>query len=410
MSATAADVDVISSIRAAAGSSRVSWQPRHVHGHVDKHKTWEELSWWERRNCECDQVAQALADQLLASSLSPILSSNPNPRFFSEPCAIFINGAKVCTLSLASVDEVVTVPRLRAYWAKRGRLTPEAFDVVHWDTVERAMKALPAGLQRWVSKHTTGMCGVGKFRKRWGLDSVDTCPMCPALEDHLHVPRCPSARAKAHWAQCLTHLQDWLASSRTAPFIGDFLLYLLSGVRAPLASDVAFWSRLSSADSRLFVDAQRHQRLIGPQGLLEGLLAAQWAPLQQHYLRSVGSRRSGSLLASQLSQQLILVGFQMWTLRNSVFHSDDFIGARQQRNVLDVRVKSAFRAGASGLPALVRPMLRRSLRATVLAYSNDDKEEWLTIVETARRRALRNARRPLAAQRRLLWRYFHPPS
>ena len=401
--ATASDFDVISSIRAACHDSLVEWRPQHVNGHADKDKFWSEMTWWERRNFEVDAVAQAYADSLLAVPFIP----PPNPKFFSEPCAIFFGDVKLATLSRMSVDEVVLLPALRAYWSEKGRLPPEAFDLVHWQTVEVAMKGLPAGIQRWVAKHTTGMCGVAKFRQRWGLDTSNLCPLCGNVpEDHRHVPRCPSPSATTQWHSSLCALQEWFDSSRTSPPISDFIVSMLSSLRRDDWVPPTMWYRFSSADRLLFDKARADQLRIGPQCLLEGLLASQWAPLQQRYFRSMGSRRSGAIWASTLSRQLILIGFQMWTNRNSVFHSDDNVAALADRNVLDSRIRDEFRAGSRGLQAHIRPLLRPSHQAIVLRYSNDDKADWLESVQSSRRRA----RRSLNAQKRVLRDFFLPLS
>ena len=400
---TSSDFDVISSIRAASRDLLVEWRPQHVNGHADRYKSWQEMTWWERRNFEVDEVAQSYADSFLAAPFTP----PPNPKFFSEPCAIYFQDSKISTLSFPAVDEVVLLPALREYWSEKGRLSPEVFDLVQWSTMEKAMKGLPAGIQRWVSKHTTGMCGVAKFRQRWGLDNTDLCPLCgKATEDHRHVPRCPSLSATTQWHSSLCALQEWFDASNTSPPIADFVVSMLSSLRRDDWVPPTMWYRFSSSDRLLFDQARADQLRIGAQCLIEGLLASQWAPLQQRYFRSLGSRRSGAIWASNLSQQLILIGFQMWTNRNSVFHSDDNVAALAERNVLDSRIRDEFRAGSQGLPSHIRPLLRSSHQAIVLRFSNDDKVDWLQTVQSARRRA----RRSLNAQKRVLRDFFLPPS
>ncbi|CAJ1945792.1 unnamed protein product [Cylindrotheca closterium] len=187
------------------------------------------MSWWERRNSEVDDIAQGYADELIATN-DTIAT---NPKFFSEPCAIYIDNEKVSCLALESVDEAVVLPELMEYWAAKGRLAPEHFRSVDWPIVHRAMKSLKLAKQRFITKHTVGMCGVGKFRKRWGLDSNNRCPLCGLEEDHLHVPRCPSARAKTQWQLLLQELQEWFQSTTTATPIAQFLGALLRNIRTP---------------------------------------------------------------------------------------------------------------------------------------------------------------------------------
>ncbi|CAJ1945726.1 unnamed protein product, partial [Cylindrotheca closterium] len=150
--------------------SNISWAEQHVGGHADRTKTWRQMSWWERRNSEVDDIAQGYADELIATN-DTIAT---NPKFFSEPCAIYINNEKVSCLALESVDKAVVLPELMEYWAAKGRL---------WPIVHQAMKSLKPAEQRFITKHTVGMCSVSKFGKRWGLDSENRCPLCGLEED-----------------------------------------------------------------------------------------------------------------------------------------------------------------------------------------------------------------------------------
>ncbi|CAJ1951602.1 unnamed protein product [Cylindrotheca closterium] len=153
------------------------------------------MFWWEQRNSKVDNIAQGYADELIATNDTIAR----NPKFFSAPCAIYIDNEKVSCLALASVDEVIVLPELMEYWAAKGRLAPKTFRLVDWPVVHQAMKLLKPAKQRFITKYTVGMCGVSKFRKQWGLKSKNRCPLCGLAEDHLHIPHCPSDRAKTQW-------------------------------------------------------------------------------------------------------------------------------------------------------------------------------------------------------------------
>ena len=64
--------------------SNISWAEQQVGGHADRHKTWQQMSWWERRNSEVDDIAQGYANELIATD-DTIAT---NPKSFSEPCAV----------------------------------------------------------------------------------------------------------------------------------------------------------------------------------------------------------------------------------------------------------------------------------------------------------------------------------
>ena len=402
LSPTSPHFDLLSSIREALRVSNISWAEQHVGGHADRRKTWQQMSWWERRNSEVDAIAQGYADELIATD-DTIAT---NPRFFSEPCAVYIDNEKVSCLALESVDEAVVLPELMEYWERKGRLTPETFRLVDWPIVHRAMKSLKPAEQRYITKHTVGMCGVSKFRKRWGLDSENRCPLCGLEEDHLHVPRCPSDRAKTQWQTLLQGLQEWFQTTSTATPLAQFLGALLRTVRVPnnQPPPQTPWYRLHGMSSSALTQVCEAQLRLGPQCLLEGLLVHGWADLQQQFYRSRGSRRSGNLWAANLSRQLILIGKGMWKHRNDVFHSDDNIVHQQRATALDRRIHEEFDMGLRDLPQNLRPAIRRSRLMDVLRLQLADKEEWVLVISEARRKI----RRSLAGRRRLMWELTHP--
>ncbi|CAJ1938568.1 unnamed protein product [Cylindrotheca closterium] len=258
------------------------------------------------------------------------------------------------------------------------------------------MRSLPAGVQRWTTKHVVGMCGVGKFKVRWGYDTSAACPCCGEFKDHLHVPRCRAPSASAEWDRQTVALDLWLDTQVTDPAIKHALLSLLKGVCDPSLPSIRMVpGGLSSAF--------RSQQRIGYQGLLEGRLSRQWAPLQEEYLQSRGSQRSPTLWASRLSHQLILLGFQLWEHRNSVQHSEDNVQLQERSQQVNDGIHNQFDMGPTDLPKVVQRMLSVK-RRTVLNKPLVDREEWLKLVRMERTAY----RRALAPQRRILHRFFHP--
>ncbi|CAJ1927586.1 unnamed protein product [Cylindrotheca closterium] len=245
------------------------------------------------------------------------------------------------------------------------------------------MRSLPAGVQRWTTKHVVGMCGVGKFKVRWGYDTSAACPCCGEFEDHLHVPRCRAPSASAEWDRQTVALDLWLDTQVTDPAIKHALLSLLKGVCNPSLPSIRMVPGCLSS-------AFRSQQRIGYQGLLEGRLSRQWAPLQEEYLQSRGSQRSPTLWASRLSHQLILLGFQLWEHWNSVQHSEDNVQLQERSQQVNDGIHNQFAMGPTDLPKVVQRMLSVK-RRTVLNKPLVDREEWLKLVRmerTAYHRAL----------------------
>ena len=287
--------------------------------------------------------------------------------------------------------ELITLPPLMNYWKDRDRPQYHSFEDIDWDSMQRAMKALPFGIQKWTTKHTVGMCSVGKFRSTWGLDKDNMCPRCGDPEDHLHVPRCQGKGVQEKWDHEITALRQWMVSHHTAPAIISALISILQEVRR--LPRLPFTSR-----ERPVQEAVQSQYRISAQGLLEGRLSVLWLPLQQAHFSSLGRRNSGSLWASRLIQQLILIGFHMWEHRNGVQHSEDNRQLLSIRTALDQSITDQFDMGPSGLSPQIRPMLLRPMKE-VLALPVDDKKIWVGLVTRSRR----SRRRALSRQKAMIY-------
>jgi hypothetical protein len=60
------------------------------------------------------------------------------------------------------------------YWSKK--VNACHIPDVNWDVLETAMKESPLTTQWFVSKDAVGLCGVGKFLKKWKDSDTDAYP------------------------------------------------------------------------------------------------------------------------------------------------------------------------------------------------------------------------------------------
>ena len=370
--------DLLSTIRTVSQSIKVSWEDHHVKGHEDDRRALNTLDWWELRNVECDGQARIFRLRLLDSQR--LVASNR--RFFSEPASLFIHGVKQSRVNPAAVMELVTLPPLLEYWSRRDRLHTPAFNEVDWSTNEVMMRNLPSGIQRWLTKHCVGMCGVGKWRLRWHLDPRNECPRCGQEEDAHHVPRCPNPAAEQEWNDRLSSLRSWMQKEDTATDLAEAILQLLRVVRSP-ASNQHVGRYIHSQHRASLLDAIRSQQIIGAQCLLEGLLSTRWAALQQDHFERRQSRRTGSKWAARLSAQIVMIGFHMWQHRNNAQHSDSNVQLRFRHRDVNLGIREQYTMGHIDLPAHASRMLRRA-RHDLLKLPLIDRECWLRLIRRER--------------------------
>jgi hypothetical protein len=323
-----------------------------------------------------------------------------NPWLPTEPWALFIKGEKQTHVDKHAIMEAVTLPPLLAYWEKKARYSPEAHDLIDWTANQKAMRQSPDGLRRWVSKHATGMCGVGKFLFLWGKESSDACPLCGLPETARHVPLCRDPRAVEEWNERFHELSQWMTKNHTDPNIQNALSDLLSRWR--------HFQPPSNLYSPSVTRAVAHQRRIGIPCLLEGLLATDWAILQQQYYESTGSRRSGHRWAALFTAQLWTMGHHLWEYRNDISHSSENIQHKKDEAGIDHKVRAAYAAGPADLPVAAHHLFLMPLTQR-LAQTLPEKQRWVALIElelNAHRRALRRLR----LQRRRFEAYFERQS
>ena len=80
-----------------------------------------------------------------------------------------MNGEKVIKHIDQTLYEIVHAPIAKTYWTSKGNVSVEAFHQVHWDNIDHAMEESSCAQRMLITKHTTGMTGLGKFLKRWKI-------------------------------------------------------------------------------------------------------------------------------------------------------------------------------------------------------------------------------------------------
>jgi hypothetical protein len=112
--------------------------------------------------------------------------------------------------------------RVTDYWLRRERLSIEATRLIDWEVLAKAKacEEESPGRLRWVTKHVTGLCGVGKFLEQWKSQTHSRCPRCDAEhEDHRHVYQCPARSTKREWHGAMDDLRQWCNLQDTSPDI-----------------------------------------------------------------------------------------------------------------------------------------------------------------------------------------------
>ncbi len=128
---------------------------------------------------------------------------------WGAPWSLWLGEKKITSDITNAIYALVHDPDSRDYWTKKPEITQEAFDLVNWASIGVAMSELKRSQRVFVAKHCSGMCGVGKFMKRWKEWDHDLCPRCGELEDSAHVWLCTGFDANKVWETSMTTLSGY---------------------------------------------------------------------------------------------------------------------------------------------------------------------------------------------------------
>ena len=190
--------------------------PLHAKGHQDDTRPSEELDCWSLLNIEMDANAKKMLKRAMAL-----------PRHYTIPheaWSVWWGDVKLATKTSDRLYDIVHGPCARRYWCKKGNLPDELLDKIAWDIIKDAHKGTKQSTRTFITKHSSGMCRVGKFMHRWKKRDTPTCPRCDAFEDAQHVWLCKGHNSKEVWDMSLDSLRTWMISVQTDPDIQRHIL------------------------------------------------------------------------------------------------------------------------------------------------------------------------------------------
>jgi hypothetical protein len=151
--------DYLQVIRKNFKASSLNWKGRHVSGHQDKWKTHDELDWWEQTNVCMDLRAKSKMSRPSFSPTHRILGQ--------EGWSLWLHDQKYTSFDINLVYTRACEEKVSAYWLHQGRLTANLAALIDWQVLASACQAESPGIRRWVTKHVTGICSVGKWLEHW---------------------------------------------------------------------------------------------------------------------------------------------------------------------------------------------------------------------------------------------------
>ena len=155
-------VDFINAINAVQRRNRIHYEGVQIKGHQDEHRNSAQLTWWEQRNVEMNDLAKAYMQQLRA-----IKPGKVSARLQDEGVSLTIDGEKITDNIIRTCHDTICSNQLIDYWNTSGRYPSTLHNHIDWDNMHKALNVLPLKRSTWLLKHITGYCATGKQMKRW---------------------------------------------------------------------------------------------------------------------------------------------------------------------------------------------------------------------------------------------------
>jgi hypothetical protein len=213
-----ASQDLLKAIHHERLSEHIKWTAKHIRGHQDDTVPYEQLD----RPSQLNTIVDHMAKQFLSIA-------NESQRHFSvrsNSWSICFENSPISNNIDETLYDIVHTPAAKSYWIKKSRIREDNFNTVNWQRLQEAMKKMSLSRRLFCTKHTSGMCGVGKFQKIWQTSESASCPHCGQYEDALHVWKCKAETVTDVWNNSLHTLASSLRKIDTDPELVKLLSHI----------------------------------------------------------------------------------------------------------------------------------------------------------------------------------------
>jgi hypothetical protein len=374
--------DLILATRSIVQSSKWNWKWQHVKGHQDETTSVSNLDLLSRLNVNMDHEAKQYWAQTVGTTSDVNIEG--------EPWQVRIEGYKVTSQLRDCLRNHVLSQRVLDYWGKKSRFKGNSVKDLDWEVFGAAMKSVPAGMQRWISKTTSGFCATGVMMHRRKERSTPECPRCGMREDVEHIWRCTHDTADL-WQKSLESLKHWLSEHRTHPELQDTIIRGLNGWRTgngvPLTSQVPWIQEVLTK-----------QYKCGWRNFFEGFIVNEWRTAQDQFYSRIRSRHSSKRWLSALIRKMWQIAWDLWEHRNGYLHNreNSIISIEVNQNII-----SQFDLGSQHLDRPTRALFSRGC-AAILRKPLDIRIAWLRRVQAARDHLAAESQACYQAERKIM--------
>ena len=212
---------------------------RYVSGHQLKHRSYNDLDWWEKRNEDMDKEAKSF---LRFCTLPYASRSHTNPVLYKEKWSISVDGTKIIHPDRKNLYLKIYGRRTLEYWNGKDS-TPVDPNRIDWESSRKAMQKETKGKRRIDVKFLCEQCGLNKVLYNRQQRDNHRCPLCNGeRETRDHLLTCPHTESTKRWATKQKKLSEKLKKLQTHAKLSKSILGNLKRLRfrKPMRTATAF--------------------------------------------------------------------------------------------------------------------------------------------------------------------------
>jgi len=217
------DYDMIIDIRKRKDTIPITFNSKWTEGHQDDtNKDYSTMDVWTLLNIEMDAHAGECYQLHKAKEC-------PNVAMANESLAVSIDDKKLpcfdkqmlCNKVFARTgkeEKDKSTWTWKDFWKERENIPEEAMDHMHWEALKKALTNSPQGTQRWMLKHSTGQCGVGRMLQQRNYQEHSMCPRCGEQDKTTkHAIQCQAVDTRQRWITGTKAIRQWFTTTSTNP-------------------------------------------------------------------------------------------------------------------------------------------------------------------------------------------------
>ena len=196
--------DLINAITQLHTDLPISVNAHHTHGHQDEHKHTLQLTHWEIKNIEMDELATQVHINTFHLPRQTYIGIHSKVPQVCMRTMFFTNHIK------QQLIQHIQGRRMLAYLIQQEQLTHDTIVLVDWKEIGLSMHNTTDNNKIWIIKWITEECGTSKTMNKCKHCDTAKFPYCSHDENTHHVMQCRHHSAQATFNRTIIDIQQWL--------------------------------------------------------------------------------------------------------------------------------------------------------------------------------------------------------